>query len=70
MMIGKDYGIEINSYDVSYDEYHNHIRGISQDEYYSHIRGIVERFKFDIDDFKERLVKIIKDDIKIELKER
>lgn len=50
--------MEINPYDVS------------QDEYYSHIRSIVEKFKFDIDDFKERLVKIIKDNIKIELKER
>ena len=58
MMIGEDYGMEINSYDVSQDEYHNHIR------------GIVERFKFDTDDFKEKLVKIIKDNIKIELKER
>lgn len=56
MMIGEDYGIEINPYDVN------------QDEYYSHIRSIIERFKFDTDDFKEKLVKIIKDNIKIELK--
>ena len=41
---------------------------LSQDEYHSHIKSIVERFKFDTNDFKERLVKIIKDGIKIELK--
>lgn len=56
MMVGEDYGMEINPYEIS------------QDEYYNHIKSIVERFKFDTDDFKERLVKIIKDSIKIELK--
>lgn len=56
MMIGEDYGMEINPYEIS------------QDEYDSHIKSIVERFKFDTDDSKERLVRIIKDGIKVELK--
>ena len=56
MMIGEDYGMEVNPYEVN------------QDEYYSYIKSIVERFKFDTEDFKERLVKIVKDGIKIELK--
>lgn len=56
MMIGEDYGMKIEPY------------GISEDDYDEHIESIVERFKFDIDEFKERIVKAIKDGIKIELK--
>ena len=36
--------------------------------YEEFIDDVVERFKFDVDDFKERLIKAIMNGIKIELK--
>ena len=55
LMIGQDYGMKIPSVtDVeAYEEF---------------IDDVVERFKFDIDDFKERLVSTVMNGIKIELK--
>ena len=55
LMIGQDYGMKIPSVtDVeAYEEF---------------IDDVVDRFKFDVDDFKERLVSAIMNGIKIELK--
>ena len=54
-MIGQDYGMKMPS--------------ITNVEVYEEfIDDVVERFKFDIDEFKEKLVNIIKDNLKVELK--
>lgn len=55
-MIGHDYGMQFN-----YKEY-------NQEDYEEFVNNVVERFYFDIDDFKEKLVNAIRDGIKIELK--
>lgn len=55
-MIGEDYGIELSS-PIEHPEW-----------YEQEIDMIVDRFKFDIDSFKEKLIEIIKNSIKIELK--
>ena len=55
-MIGQDYGMKLNS-PIEHPEW-----------YEQEIDMIVDRFKFDIDDFKERLVSAIMNGIKIELK--
>ena len=54
-MIGQDYGIKIPSVTniEAYEEF---------------IDDIVKRFKFDIDEFKEKLVSVIMNGIKVELK--
>ena len=55
-MIGQDYGMKLSS-PTEHPEW-----------YEQEIDMIVDRFKFDIDDFKERLVSAIMNGIKIELK--
>lgn len=55
-MIGEDYGMKLSS-PIEHPEW-----------YEQEIDIIVDRFKFDIDDFKERLVSAIMNGIKIELK--
>lgn len=55
-MIGEDYGMELSS-PIEHLEW-----------YEQEIDMIVDRFKFDIDSFKERLIEAIKNGIKIELK--
>ena len=54
-MIGQDYDMKMpNMMDVeAYEEF---------------IDDVVERFKFDLDEFKEKLVNIIKDNLKVELR--
>ena len=55
-MIGQDYGMKLSS-------------SIEHPEWYEQeIDMIVDRFKFDIDEFKERLVSAIMNGIKVELK--
>lgn len=55
-MIGQDYGMKLSS-PIEHPEW-----------YEQEIDMIVDKFKFDIDDFKERLVSAIMSGIKIELK--
>ena len=55
-MIGQDYGMKLSS-PIEHPEW-----------YEQEIDMIVDRFKFDIDDFKEKLVSAIMNGIKIELK--
>ena len=55
-MIGQDYGMKLSS-PIEHPEW-----------YEQEIDTIVERFKFDVDDFKERLVSAVMNGIKIELK--
>ena len=55
-MIGQDYGMKLSS-PIEHPE-----------RYEQEIDMIVDRFKFDIDEFKERLVSAITNGIKVELK--
>lgn len=55
-MIGQDYGMKLSS-PIEHPEW-----------YEQEIDMIVDRFKFDIDSFKERLIETIKNGIKVELK--
>ena len=55
-MIGEDYGMKLSS-PIEHPEW-----------YEQEIDMIVDRFKFDIDSFKERLIEAIKSGIKVELK--
>ena len=55
-MIGQDYGMKLSS-PIEHPEW-----------YEQEIDMIVDRFKFDIDEFKERLVSAITNGIKVELK--
>ena len=55
-MIGEDYGMELSS-PIEHPEW-----------YEQELDIIVDRFKFDIDSFKERLIEAIKNGIKVELK--
>ena len=55
-MIGEDYGMKLSS-PIEHPEW-----------YEQEIDMIVDRFKFDIDSFKERLIEAIKRGIKVELK--
>ena len=55
-MIGQDYGMQLSS-PTEHPEW-----------YEQEIDMIVDRFKFDVDDFKERLVNAVMNGIKIELK--
>ena len=55
-MIGQDYGMQLSS-PTEHPEW-----------YEQEIDMIVDRFKFDIDDFKEKLVSAVMNGIKIELK--
>lgn len=55
-MIGQDYGMKLSS-PIEHPEW-----------YEQEIDMIVDRFKFDIDSFKERLIEAIKSGIKVELK--
>lgn len=57
-MIGEDYGMKLSS-PIEHPEW-----------YEQEIDTIVDRFKFDIDEFKERLVNAVMNGIKIELKLR
>lgn len=56
-MIGQDYDMEMP--DIT-----------DQEAFYNYIESIVERFYFDVDYFKEELVKLVKENIKIEIKEK
>jgi hypothetical protein len=55
-MIGEDYEME---YDMN---------NFDEESYGEYLASIVKRFNFDVEDFKERFVEIIKDKLKIELK--
>ena len=55
-MIGEDYGMKLSS-PIEHPEW-----------YEQEIDMIVDKFKFDIDSFKERLIEAIKSGIKVELK--
>jgi len=55
-MIGQDYGMKLSS-PIEHPEW-----------YEQEIDMIVDKFKFDIDSFKERLIEAIKSGIKVELK--
>lgn len=55
-MIGQDYGMKLSS-PIEHPEW-----------YEQEIDMIVDKFKFDIDSFKERLIEAIKNGIKVELK--
>ena len=55
-MIGNDYCMKI--------DYDNH----NVDVYEKFVEEVVERFRFDIDEFKNRLVKSITENLKIEIK--
>jgi hypothetical protein len=55
-MIGQDYGMQLSS-PTEHPEW-----------YEQEIDTIVDRFKFDVNDFKERLVNAVMTGIKIELK--
>ena len=55
-MFGEDYGMKLSS-PIEHPEW-----------YEQEIDMIVDRFKFDIDSFKERLIEAIKRGIKVELK--
>ena len=55
-MIGEDYGMELSS-PVEHPEW-----------YEQELDMIVDRFKFNIDSFKERLIEAVKNGIKVELK--
>lgn len=54
-MIGQDYDMKIPSI-------------TNVEAYEKFIDDVVERFKFDLDEFKEKLVNIIKDNLKVELR--
>lgn len=41
---------------------------IDAENYDRNVEAVVNRFKFDLDEFKEKLVNIIKDNLKVELK--
>lgn len=41
---------------------------IDTENYDRNVEAVVNRFKFDLDEFKEKLVNIIKDNLKVELK--
>jgi hypothetical protein len=55
-MIGQDYGMKLSS-PTEHPEW-----------YEQEIDMIVDRFKFNLDEFKEELVSIIKDKLKIEFR--
>ena len=55
-MIGQDYGMKLSS-PIEHPEW-----------YEQEIDMIVDKFKFDIDSFKERLIETVKNSIKVELK--
>ena len=52
-MIGRDYGMVEN--------------GDSIAEYVKHIDNVIQRFKFDTNKFKEDIIRIFMDSVKIEL---
>lgn len=56
-MIGQDYDMEMP--DIT-----------DREAFYNYIESIVERFYFDVDYFKEELVRLVKENIKIEIKEK
>ena len=41
---------------------------IDIENYDRNVEAVVNRFKFDLDEFKEKLVNIIKDNLKVELR--
>ena len=55
-MIGEDYGME---YDMN---------NYKEEDYDKYLESIVERFYFNTEEFKERVIKIIKENLKVELK--
>ena len=55
LMIGQDYGMKTPSV-------------TNVEAYEEFIDDVVKRFKFDIDEFKEKLVSVIMNGIKVELK--
>lgn len=52
-----------NAYGMVYDH-----KDYDRDTYEDFIDDVVERFKFDVDEFKEKLISAIMNGIKIELK--
>lgn len=52
-----------NAYGMTYDH-----KDYDRDTYEDFIDDVVERFKFDVDEFKEKLISAIMNGIKIELK--
>lgn len=55
-MIGQDYGMKLSS-PIEHPEW-----------YEQEIDMIVDRFKFNLDEFKEELVSVIKDKLKVEFR--
>ena len=41
---------------------------MDRESYDRNVEAVVNRFKFDLDEFKEKLVNIIKDNLKVELR--
>ena len=41
---------------------------MNEESYDRNVEAVVNRFKFDLDEFKEKLVNIIKDNLKVELR--
>lgn len=41
---------------------------IDTENYNRNVEAVVNRFKFDLDEFKEKMVNIIKDNLKVELR--
>lgn len=41
---------------------------MDRESYDRNVEAVVNRFKFDLDEFKEKLVSIIKDNLKVELR--
>jgi hypothetical protein len=54
LMIGQDYEMLESPIDI--------------ENYDRNVEAVVNRFKFDLDEFKEKLVNIIKDNLKVELR--
>lgn len=54
--IGRDYGMEYN-----YEDY-------EIETYEAFVSSIVNRFEFNVDDFKDRILRIVKENLKVELK--
>lgn len=55
-LIGRDYGME---YD--YENY-------EVETYEAFVKSVIERFDFNVDDFKDKILRIVKENLKVELK--
>lgn len=54
--IGDEYGMEYN-----YEDY-------EIETYEAYVRSIVDRFEFNVEDFKDMIMKIVGENLKVELK--